>query len=200
MDKYHVLEQQNLGRVLPDPHKIDLDAQEDQLRLKEFSWRVTEELAEATECVQCGGKLDELHFLEEMIDALHFSVELFMMSGLTVNDLTTEPNRLTFLYELWEDSRVFPTASGNSRSFYNTIHIKTWETVEILGTAMNCLKNKPWKTTHMVTDKAAFRHLMTRFMHSLLRLMWVSGFNPKTLTQLYLNKNAVNNFRLRSAY
>jgi dimeric dUTPase (all-alpha-NTP-PPase superfamily) len=200
MDRYHVVEQENLGRVLPDPHKIDLDAQEDQLRLKEYSWRVTEELAEATECVPCDGKLDELHFLEEMIDALHFSVELFIMSGLTVNDITTEPNRLTFLYELWEDSQVFPTASGGSRSFYNTIHIRTWETVEILGTTMNCLKNKPWKTTHMVTDKSEFRRLMAKFMHSLLRLMWVSGFNPKTLTQLYLNKNAVNQFRIGSNY
>jgi hypothetical protein len=72
--------------------------------------------------------------------------------------------------------------------------------VEKLGVAMNCLKNKPWKTTHMTTDKANFLFEVIQFNHALFALLSNVGFTPKTLTQIYLNKNAVNQFRINSKY
>src|ERR1700744_6362039 len=73
-------------RELSQPHwhhagALNLNDRFSQLRLKDFAWRITEELAEATECFN-HKPFNRTHFLEELIDALHFSVELCCYSGI----------------------------------------------------------------------------------------------------------------------
>jgi hypothetical protein len=206
MNKYHAIEQINMRRKLPDPNEINLDLAEDQLRMKEFAWRITEELAESTECLTPGG-MNEIHFLEELIDALHFSVEFDIMSHIGPMDITEQepcPDKLEYLYQT--------QVRASSSSIYSELQLdwltahqeffrmRTWVAIEALGKAMNTLKNKPWKSTHMITDRAAYQSCVIEFNHHLFKLMWWAGLNPTTLTQLYLNKNAVNQFRIRTNY
>lgn len=211
MRKYHLVEEKNLGRHLPNPENIELDSSEDQLRLKEFAWRITEELAEATECLSDHDdeSFDPTHFLEELVDALHFSVEFCMMSWISSHDILSQTRSpagsnsdyLQELYHLWEThSRGVTTMKPGTPGFRSYFYLVAWQAIEFLGRAMNTLKNKPWKSTHMVTDKQEYRRLAIEFMKHLFILMWVAGLNPLTLTQLYLNKNAVNKFRIRSNY
>lgn len=75
-----------------------------------------------------------------------------------------------------------------------------WRITEELGEAANTLKNKPWKNTHMVVDETHYLEEIIDAVHFLVELLIMSGFTPESLTTLYLNKNAVNQFRIRSQY
>ena len=73
------------------------------------------------------------------------------------------------------------------------------EFVMQLGMMCNCLKNKPWKQTNMVTDKDNF------FDH--LICVWLCYFSllsnileADEIAQTYLKKSQVNKFRQRSNY
>lgn len=75
-----------------------------------------------------------------------------------------------------------------------------WRITEEIGEAMNCLKNKPWKQTHMMTDEVHYREELVDAVHFMVELLIHSGFDARSLTEMYLNKNAVNQFRIRSEY
>lgn len=75
-----------------------------------------------------------------------------------------------------------------------------WRITEELGEAANTLKNKPWKNTHMVVDETHYLEEVIDAVHFLVELLIMNGFTPESLTTMYLNKNAVNQFRQRSNY
>ena len=81
----------------------NLDDRHDQLFLKDFAWRITEELGEAMNCLknkpwkQTEMETDKEHFIEEIIDGFHFYIELMQWIGLT-------PDKVFELYS--QKSRV----------------------------------------------------------------------------------------------
>jgi len=75
-----------------------------------------------------------------------------------------------------------------------------WRITEELGEAMNCLKNKPWKTTQMLTDQTHYLEELADAFHFMIELMILSGLDAESLTQIYLKKSLVNKFRQRSKY
>ena len=190
--KYHLIEEKALGYQLPKV-PYDLQSPKAQFRLKDFAWRVTEELAEALECVD---QEDQTHFLEEIIDAMHFFVELLIYVGFdapTLADMSgvNSGGDVDLLAEMWELSEVSVRSPQEL----------AWFVVEGLGKAMNCLKNKPWKQTHMVTDEKQFKRELVKAWMEFICLLKNCGYEkPEGAVMLYLNKNDVNKFRIRSAY
>lgn len=173
MLRYHTIEKQN-GFSSWMPQTISLDLAGHQLKLKEMAWRVTEELAEAMEANIEG---NQTHFYEEVADAYHFLVELNLLSGVSPADIMREIGN-------------YPT---------EIIHDDCWATVYYLGLAMNCLKNKPWKTTQMMTDKNKYRSLV--IMSNLSFLRWLSKYiDYSELHAIYFKKSEVNKFRQGSNY
>lgn len=75
-----------------------------------------------------------------------------------------------------------------------------WRITEEIGEAANCLKNKPWKTSHMPTDKVHFNEEMIDAFHFFIELLIMCGFTPESLVAMYMDKNDVNHFRIRSKY
>lgn len=75
-----------------------------------------------------------------------------------------------------------------------------WRITEELGEAMNCLKQKPWKNTHMMTDEVHYREELVDAVHFMVELLIHSGFTAESLAAMYMNKNDVNLFRIRSNY
>jgi hypothetical protein len=75
-----------------------------------------------------------------------------------------------------------------------------WRVTEELGEAMNCLKNKPWKQTHMETDEMHYKEEIADAFHFFVELCILSGFTADSLADLYLRKSQVNQFRQRSGY
>jgi hypothetical protein len=87
-EKYHDIESKNEGREVPRIGNLDINSYAGQRRLKDFAWRITEEIAECMLSLklrawkQTPQITDVDHYQEELIDALHFFVELLLLSGL----------------------------------------------------------------------------------------------------------------------
>jgi len=85
--KYYEIEIKN-GEALPS-FPIDIDTFEGQRRARAIIYRITEELYEAGNCLRNKAwknthvPTDKDHFLEELADALHFMIQLFLELGLT---------------------------------------------------------------------------------------------------------------------
>lgn len=92
METYHHIERKN-GLLQTEDVPVDLHSAQGQARLKDFAWRVTEEIGEAMNCLknkpwkQTQMLTDEVHYIEELVDAFHFFVELCILSGLSAEDL-----------------------------------------------------------------------------------------------------------------
>lgn len=171
MDKYHHIEAVN-GLMQTGRVPVDLDCRFGQARLKDFAWRVTEELAESWEAVANG---EHLHAQEECADALHFMVELCHLSN--VGPYGIVPLNYAFV------TRKEP--------FFTTYE---------LGLAMNCLKNKPWKQTHVPTDRAKYEACLGNAFEALCGYAAFLELTPETLHDMYFRKSLVNKFRVESNY
>lgn len=198
MNTYHKIEENNVGHMLPytsDEYgeycgPLNIDDRASQLRIKEFAWFITEELTEATIAF---GEEDRVHFEEEIIDALHFSVEILILSGI-LPDLGEGDS----LERAFDTMKVMPRPPIFTERM--TIDSQTYIVIERLGEAMNRLKLKSWKSTAMLTDQNAYRISIMGFFKEFIGLLKVSGFTAKTTTAMYLNKHAVNQFRQLSNY
>lgn len=92
LERFHQIEEQN--GLLPDPKiPVDITTHQGQAVLRSRAWNMTEELAEAMNELknrpwkQKTYPVDLEAFYEELVDALHFFVELCILSGLTAQDL-----------------------------------------------------------------------------------------------------------------
>ena len=89
-EKYKPIER---GNDLYYPEKFNLDRPKDQEKLRVMFMRIIQELVEAAECLkskawkQTHVITDQDHFKEELIDALHFYIELCLCVGIEANDL-----------------------------------------------------------------------------------------------------------------
>jgi len=92
LEKFHEIEASH--GLLPDPNiPVNLETHQGQAVIKSRAWNVTEELAEAMNELknrpwkQKTYPVDLEAFYEELVDALHFFVELCILSGLSAQDL-----------------------------------------------------------------------------------------------------------------
>jgi len=174
-----------------------------QYLVKDYAWRFTEEITESLECLQpYHGQIWEnapevMHFQEELIDALHFLTELTGCLSITADDVSNPPrpeyNAASGRIEYLLGHPVPPTSV---RSIENV----AFKAILDMGLAMNMLKCKPWKVTHMPTDEARFKAQVVHVWHSFFRLLNSAQLDAKGVYDLYVRKNEVNQFRQRSKY
>lgn len=200
MEKYHKIEASN-GLLQTTDVPVDLHDRFGQARIKDFAWRITEELGEALEAQRIHPDILD-HRDEEIADALHFLVEMSILSGLKPQDIVQEDpsnDKLEILFKKAEEGEVFSNVilvtSRNTLLYY-----MVGQVVESLASACNCLKNKPWKTTHMLTDIRKFISHMTDTWIRFIQLCQSCDITPDKLTELYFGKSQVNMFRQRSGY
>lgn len=91
--RYHDVEREN-GCVVINPQNFgQLDQRDVQMRLKDLSQRTVEELMEAMHMLRnrpwktSFATTNSDEFREELIDALHFFVELLITAGMTAQDV-----------------------------------------------------------------------------------------------------------------
>jgi hypothetical protein len=193
-EKYVPIERQNgIGlAILPDRFSID-DAR-CQYVLKDYAWRVTEELTEATEVRE-----HKIHQWEEGIDGLHFYVEMILLAGISPDDMMTAAGfdldgHDDMLFTSW--SQVLEENHPNLLSYQTA----AYRMIEYVGRAMNCLKNKPWKQTQMETDVARFEKNLCHAFRKWMIFAVALGMKDEDIFNLYFRKSEVNKFRQRSEY
>jgi hypothetical protein len=170
--KYHPIEDRN-GLLHTPLIPVNLHDRFGQAQLKDLAWRMTEEFTEATDAGE-----DYVHYLEEIIDAFHFFVELCILAGYRPTDS---------LEKMHLDS---------SQNWVG----QPYKVIERVGCAMNCLKNKPWKQTHMLTDIEKFNRLLGEAWVEFILIFVGNSLTSDDVYDLYFRKSEVNKFRQRSKY
>ena len=199
MEKYHKIEDKNGLLQTPDI-PVNLHDSKGQARLKDFAWRVTEELGEALEAIRIHPDIPE-HYNEELADGLHFLTEMTILSGMVPDILVYNApkgfsrDRLEKLYAIAKNEY-----EGVSARVYHALVFRTGKTVEALALTCNTLKNKPWKQSQMITDEAYFRQNLCTSWVRFIQLALCARINSDLLYDLYFRKSEVNKFRQRSNY
>ena len=191
MDKYHDIELRS-GLLQTEDCPVNLDDKRGQARIKDFSWRVTEELGEALDA-----KATKDHYQEELIDGLHFLTELTILAGKDYHNLLPEGTALYSkdrLGDLVENAKECISQNGDNLNYWVS------KFIENLGMMCNCLKNKPWKQSMMKTDRNAFYGRLAEVWVLYITLLVVSGMDADSIVTTYLKKSQVNKFRIRSNY
>ena len=191
MDKYHDIELRS-GLLQTEDCPVNLDDKRGQARIKDFSWRVTEELGEALDA-----KATKDHYQEELIDGLHFLTELTILAGKDYHNILPEGTALYHndrLEDLVENAKECISRKGDNLNYWVS------KFIENLGMMCNCLKNKPWKQSMMKTDREAFYSRLSEVWVLYITILVVSGMNADSIAITYLKKSQVNKFRIRSAY
>lgn len=202
MEKYHEIEAEFRGDLTAP---VNLHDKKAQYLLKDFAWRTTEEIAESVEALyqpDCDEKEALLHAQEEVADSLHFICEMGILAGITINDFWESLK----LYEMFMD----PIAVDSLQRIFNTLDIPgvtrsnilciSMEFVTKLGMTCHVLKNKPWKTTHMLTDIKLFKQRYFEAFRALCKLALIIGMDADDFCDMYFRKAEVNKFRQRSGY
>jgi len=188
MEKYHHIEKEN-GLLQMDLIPVDLHDRFGQARLKDFAWRFVEEIGEALEAADIH-RHEPDHKKEELADALHFLVEFSILAGIKPSKLHSEGDGLVRLYEearKWYDE-------GNCE--WSIAHV-----IRYMSQTCNCLKNKPWKQSHILTDVDRFYLNVKKTWLTFIKVCEDFGrMSPEELFALYFGKSDVNKFRQRSKY
>ena len=184
MEKYHDIEFKS-GLMQTEDCPVNLDDKRGQARIKDFSWRITEEVGEALDAITNeSGESALLHFHEELVDGLHFLTEMTILTGYDLPEYTT-------LKDLIEE--------GSYRDCYSLNDLVS-DHVMYLGMMCNCLKNKPWKQSMMKTNKENFYKHLKLVWSNYVAILTCQDLTDEEITDLYLRKSQVNQFRVRSHY
>lgn len=192
MGKYHDIELRS-GLLQTEDCPVNLDDKRGQARIKDFSWRVTEELGEALDA-----KTSKDHYQEELIDGLHFLTELTILAGKDYDTLL--PQNIPHYDEDHLKDLVENARDVISGKFSGTLDFWVSRFIEQLAMMCNCLKNKPWKQSMMKTDREAFYLRLSNVWCCYITILVVSGMNAQDIANIYLKKSQVNQFRQRSNY
>ena len=184
MEKYHDIEFKS-GLMQTEDCPVNLDDKRGQARIKDFAWRITEEIGEALDAIENeSGESALLHFHEELVDGLHFLTEMTILTGYDLPEYTT-------LKDLIEE--------GTYRDCYSLNDLVS-DHVMYLGMMCNCLKNKPWKQSMMKTNKENFYKHLKLVWSNYIAILTSQDLTEEEITDLYLRKSQVNQFRVRSNY
>lgn len=183
MNKYHDIELRS-GLLQTEDCPVNLNDKKGQARIKDFSWRVTEELGEALDAWFDG---DGIHTKEELADGLHFLTELSILAGFDFNGWNFNGDGLEAIWE-------YPMHSEPTMEQAVTVFISK------LGMTCNCLKNKPWKQSQMLTDIPEFNNRLFETWVSYINIMSLMFDSPDEIVDIYFKKSNVNKFRQRSGY
>ena len=197
MVKYGPIEKSNGLVHMNAP--VNIDDRLAQQRMKDFAWRFTEEMTEATQALMLHPEIMD-HFKEELSDATHFLIELMILADVKVQDIV-------------ENMKDYDKYDGDAMDLIQHQFGLTTQPLELdrvmnrqykvvleLGIAMNFLKNKPWKQSHMLTDSARFRNQLETTFFEFILMMFSFGIGSDEIYDLYTRKNKVNQFRQESKY
>ena len=164
------------------PEVFDLDHPKCQYVLKDYAWRVTEEIGEALAAEE------KIHRWEEIADGLHFLTELCHLAGIGPEDV---------MHKIDGEDRL---ATVFDKCEYSGMDRAVGQFVRSMGMAMNSLKQKPWKQTHFPTDEVEFRSRLARSYIWYVGIAISCHMTAEDLFDMYFKKSRVNHFRTRSNY
>lgn len=178
----------------------DVDDPQNQAQVKLTIYAFMEELGEALEAALQGNHKDAQG---ELIDALHFLVETFILLDLSPDDLLPElqqPLKFTKPHlDLLDTLYVYANASmpEGPDAWPSSLMLHTMFLATMMG---HRLKNKPWKQSRRETDLEELKSIAQGLMLAFIRLCMSSNLSPQKLYDQYFVKHKENNERVASGY
>ena len=186
--KYLDIEEKN-GQLPTRDIPVSIDSRSGQDRLKQIAWCITEEFAEYRAATE--GQ----HQVEELMDIYHFLIELNILSDYTPSDFHKDILRYKDVNSEATDCTI--NIARNSEYFTdNSIQL---DFIMWLGSTMNCLKLKPWKQSHHITDIDRYKFCLMK-TNQLFYLIMAREYPMVDIFENYFKKSAVNQFRQQSNY
>lgn len=248
------------------PYPVNVNSKESQVLLKDFTGRVTEELAEGYEShvlvqsmiEKVGMNIDLMeeeeynkmishlqNLNEEIADAVHFMLELFIYANIYPADilgwiakkhqeeygvkLSTDPDILNMAMNLGFSNimtyysrdlmvrgvnlawglgdkdidnilRYIPGGRDYSSDLIDNSRKVLWDITYALGISRNCLKNKPWKQSGVMTNEVLYQSKLVEAFVYMMGYCKLLGMTSSDIYYLYFKKNKVNQFRIESKY
>jgi hypothetical protein len=154
-----------------------------QILIKDFLWRITEEVGEALEAFSKSESMDKVY--EELADGLHFVAGLCIITNYKAVFINSWD-------QIFKGVKVGRTEENRAKYVANFVM-----RAGILG---NTLKLKPWKQTDVMTDEIYFGSCMYDMVCNYLWICMAFGMSHEQLFDFYYRKSEVNLFRIRSKY
>lgn len=182
MGKVRPIEAKNTGRSW-DAYPLDINGRDQQVRLKDGAWRITEEWGEVADCFI--NNESQMRAREEAIDVLHFLVEFSILAGWEVKKID-------------DTTGMMPEYPGYKSDNWKEL---IFEAHLHLARACHELKNRPWKQTHTDTDRSAFfRHLNNSWgVWYFFATGWL-GMSDEDIFEAYWKKSSTNLARWNNGY
>ena len=176
----------------------DINSKKTQAHIKDFAWRTTEEICEMRKAEE--DSVDKEHGYEELGDALHFLTEMCIIFDYNPRRLRTES--LKPMEAIFEEAKQFSYLDSCDQliDFEVAKKLSVEAFIVELGWGMNFLKLKPWKQTGVPTDIPEFLNQVDKVWIYFAQVARLRGIKPQELYLLYVKKELVNRFRLRSNY
>jgi len=190
MVKYHPIESLS-GLCQTEDNPLNLNCKKSQARIKDFAWRITEELGEAIDALEHTGISE--HFKEELVDGLHFLTELTLLCGWDHDDILDIYPR-----EGYDYLDLLLSQTNGIKGYWNGMYVQ--EFIQELGMMCNTLKNKPWKQSQMLTDVKAFEEQLSKVWIKYFTFFKAANMPAEDIANVYLKKSQVNAFRQGSKY
>lgn len=165
---------------------FDINCYDDQKLIKDFlQIRFVEELNEAT--------LDTDHydhFEEEMIDALNFLMEAYIIYGWKYGKELP----------IWIDCEA--ELETKDIPWFKGEQFMAWfyQVIEKVGAACNLLKNRPWKHSQYLVDLELFEPLFRQIWEEFNTLCIRLDLSKQRLFEVWSQKYQVNKYRIETKY
>ena len=75
-----------------------------------------------------------------------------------------------------------------------------WQVTYHINISRNCLKNKPWKQSGVMTDETLYQSKVVESFVWMMTYFSLIGLTSETVYYMYFKKNLVNKFRIKSKY
>lgn len=166
---------------------VDLSTRAGQMQIKDFFWRVTEEVTETIDKFRHSASAEDI--MEELVDVLHFLVEVAIHVGVTPYDLAPVNNDQKLQY-LFDRRRV--AMDSVDHSGYELIHE--------LGQCAAMMKARPWRDKFPPVHKDdLIPHIRSAFMY-LLSMFGLLVTNIEEIVEAFTHKYNINKRRLAEGY
>lgn len=96
--------------------------------------------------------------------------------------------------------QYIPGGREYQREYVLNMRKSLWDITYALNIARNCLKNKPWKQSGVMTNETLYQSLLVEAFVYMMGYYARLGINSEQLFYLYFKKNQINKFRISSKY
>jgi hypothetical protein len=184
----------NNFQQLLQPWPWDLNGRKSQEEFRLLAWRFTEEIFEAARHYEID--LDPEGQREELADALHFLIELCLVTGVEPAELLTGNPLARWQYDKDSLEEFFDQTKKGAEFSPLDYPCPFYECVRSIGTAMMLLKMRPWRKDYRPTNRAAWVLGMHYVLRSFVLLCCFLNISAADIHAAYFAKGKINDKRV----